>query len=166
MSLVGKDELMGTEVEIHASGRDGTWRILVPSGSEEERPEQIGQGNTLEKAKAQARSWFNKRKVKVEVRFHSPTTGEAGVATGLHTRNRSVLVRYDNGDTEQVAFHQVVLRGDADPKRIEEMMLKRQQAQMLRREADKIEIEFKLSGTLGAHVERAIEAKLAEREAS
>lgn len=160
MTHIANDQMSGVDVAINALS-NGTWMITVP-GDGNERGQAIGQGDTLEKAKAQARTWVAKRKVKVAVPFFSPTTGQAGIATGLHARTRSVLVRYDDGETDQIMPHTTVLGGDTPREKVEEMTAAQDEVRRLRGVARDIQEAHELK--LGAAVERAIEEKIQENE--
>lgn len=159
MSLVYSEKILNTDVEVHAS-RHGMWEILVPI--EDGGHTTLGRGDTLDKAKNQARSELSKRKVKVEVPFFHPQTGQAGVATGLHARNGSILVRYDDGATDQVRFHFDVLAPTTPPEKIEEMCRKEEESRRLAREVQGIRQDYKMS--LGHTVERAIDSKITDQE--
>jgi hypothetical protein len=65
----------------------------------------IGSGNTLDAAVVEARNAINREKTKVDVQFITKTGGERGVATGFHSRNRTVMAKIAGGKGEQLDYN-------------------------------------------------------------
>jgi hypothetical protein len=102
MALVGTKEISGTEYEIHAS-REGAWTIKEPDFTDAEgklvKSSVIGYGDTLDKAVQHVRQTLSRRSVKVNVPFLDEEGNEL-VATGIHSRNKTLLYRDKRGKSQ------------------------------------------------------------------
>lgn len=154
MTFIGRKDINGQEVEIHADSH-GMWRLRLDG-------QEIGNGETLDAATAKARNAINKRKVKVNVPFVT-RGGQRGVATGFHGGTNKLLVRVD-GEAMQYDRHVKVLRADTSDDMLKEMLDKRSQARKLVAEADAIEKEHAFN--LLHAVTTAVDAGIARQEAT
>jgi hypothetical protein len=92
---VGSRKINGVDTEIQAN-EYGQFFIQVEGKT-------IGSGNTLDAAVVEARNSINREKTKVEVKFIT-RDGEPGVATGIHSRNHTVMAKIAGGRGEQLDY--------------------------------------------------------------
>jgi len=144
-------EINGEEYEIHAT-KHGMWSIQIPSeDGEEHRNQELGSGDTLDKAVNNARIQINKNKVKLHIPFVT-TDGEHGIATGKHGRTRDILAVIDGNKTTAKGYQ--YLRGDMPKEEIDRLMLVNDRIAKLQQELREILSEYKFD--LRAEVERQI----------
>jgi hypothetical protein len=101
---VGGRTINGVDTEIHASP-DGMFSIHIEGKS-------VGSATTLEGAVTVARNAINREKTKVNVPFITKSGGERGVATGFHSRNRTVMARIADGKGEQLDYNYRAFKAD------------------------------------------------------
>jgi hypothetical protein len=94
---VGSRKINGVDTEIQAN-EYGQFFIQVEGKT-------IGRGNTLDAAVVEARNSINREKTKVNVQFITKSGGERGVATGFHSRNRTVMAKIADGKGEQLDYN-------------------------------------------------------------
>src|ERR1043166_3221038 len=107
MAVVGTLEILSTTLTIHASS-SGSWSLSLDEG---EDTQYVGRGDTLEQAKAQARTFLQKQRVKVSVPFVDLDNGR-GVAHSIHARNRTILVEFNNGKKDALNAYAKMLKAD------------------------------------------------------
>src|SRR3954465_9712828 len=101
---VGGKNINGVDTEVHATP-DGIYQIQVEGKT-------IGSGETLNTAVTQARNAINRDKTTVNVEFVTKTGGEHGVATGFHSRNRTIMAKIGGGKGEQLDYNYRAFRHD------------------------------------------------------
>lgn len=117
MALVTMREINGEEYEVHA-GKYGRWSIHQQT-EDDTVGSSLGEGDTLDKAVANARIQINKNKVKLNIPFIT-IAGERGVATGRHGRTRQVLATIEGEKT--TANSSNYLRGDMPQDEIDRLI--------------------------------------------
>lgn len=163
---IKSDKISGVEVEIHAT-ENGYWQVRLPG---DDSYGGLGQADTLEKAKQQARTALAKKKVKVSVPFtiiwHSNDTAEArrGTATGIHAKSYDVLVRYADGEADTIGSYGTVFRDDVPQDVIDRYILLSTEMRKKQVEMRTIENQHKLD--LKKAVREAIEAEARRQEAA
>lgn len=156
MAVVGEVTITGVSLEVGASAASGNFTLSLDG-------EVIGRGETLDKAKAQARAALAKRRVKVEVPFVTKQ-GERGVAHGIHQRNRTVLVRMGaSGSAAELQGYSEQFRPDIPADVLERFLEAGRAAQLLEKERSAISKEWSLD--LRKAVVCAIDEAVAEQEA-
>jgi protein-arginine kinase activator protein McsA len=148
-SHVGNREINGETYEIHAS-QHGIWSIMMPT-EDGERGVELGHGDSLDKAVANARIQINKNKVKLHIEFVT-TDGEHGFATGRHGRTRQTLAVIEG---EKTTAPHTTLRGDMPQEEIDRMVEVRDRMAKLNAELREIikEYEFDLNKEMTRQIE-------------
>ena len=132
MPKVGVKEILGEEYEVHASPY-GRYSIHMPA-DEDGKAQELGAGETLDKAIANARIRINQQRVDVNVLFYDTQSGKRGTATKIHGKTRNVMARV-GGESQQISPSTMVFKGDT-PKMARDKYLK------LRDEARKLTVEM------------------------
>ncbi len=148
---VGSQVINNVACEIYASA-DGRFRVGHDG-------EEYGYGETLSAAIDKARAKINKGKTKVRVEFFSRATGEAGIATGVHAGNGSILVEYQvEGRVvkDTLRSHESEFKPDT-PKGVIETYFANRQV-ISDRQDDNKAIEREWTQQIGARVNEAIAA--------
>jgi hypothetical protein len=151
MPLVGTKEILNEECEIHAD-KYGRWSIKIATG-EEGKLQELGGGDTLDKAIASARITLNKQRIEVHVIFYDMQGGERGVATKIHAKTRNVMARVGR-ESRQMSTSTAVFKGDT-PKMARDKYFKLQTEQR-RIGAEMRKIADQHSMRLGDAVNKAI----------
>lgn len=148
-SHVANREINGETYEIHAS-EYGMWSIMMP-GEGDERGVELGSGDTLDKAVANARVTINRNKVKLKIEFVT-VDGEHGVATGRHGRTRQTLAVIEG---EKTTAPHTTLRGDMPQEEIDRMIEVKERQAKLNAEMREIikEWEFDLNKEVTRQIE-------------
>lgn len=152
---IDTDAIRGTEVDIYCT-TSGYFYIYL--GDVE-----IANGRDIDDAKRRASTEIAKRKVKVSVKFIR-RDGKAGVATGFHASNGSVLT--DVGGTKiqwRKNFSSIdVFLGDTPKETLDRYLELQSQSAKIIAEIRKIESKHMVS--LAAEVAAAVKAKTAKEE--
>lgn len=163
-TYIGTKNILGGDYAVYADARSERFYIREPNDNADEPDEELGSGETMKAAIAAARTALNKRKVKVAVEFRLDN-GQRGTATGLHGRNRRVMVTYQSGAKDQLDHFAKPLKGATPDDVIERLAEIRRQVRELKDEEREIDREWRLDN-FGTHVKKAIEEKLAAQEAT
>jgi len=100
---IGQVEILDHHYELHAT--DGGRFVIYNEGEGELHERILGSGETLDAAREEAKRNIRKNRVKLQVRFIT-RGGEHGVVTGVHARNRTLLVRLDD-QPHQIPRHRL-----------------------------------------------------------
>lgn len=160
MALVGTEQINNVDVEIHAS-QYGTWTIREKGVEGSEGV--LGNGDTVEKAKNNARTELNKRKVKVAVNFYLANGYHHGIAHGIHGRTRKILAKVGS-KAMQLDSYTGALKGDT-PKDVRDHLRDiDDEISKLQREKREIVKQWNLdlSRAVDTAIKEAIEAKEAK----
>lgn len=151
---VGGEVINGVDVEVHVDAKHGGWEIRSVAG------DRLGYGDTKAKAVSQARTKLAKSKTRVRIEFIT-TTGERGIATGLHASNRAVLAKIGGASVQLATYgDRRALSGDTPPEKVARILELRAQASAATREADQIERDY------GIDLQKAVETAVAEKLAT
>lgn len=151
MPLVKEDTIGDLAVEIHVNPSTGYFQVKTAADGES-----IGHADTMDKAIAQARQKASQRKVRVSIPFITKA-GERGEATGIHSKNRTTLVRIE-GEAQQLDGRQAkVFPADMPPEKLNRFMELDQEIRKLTSESRAIETEYTFD--LASQVRREVEAK-------
>jgi hypothetical protein len=143
---VGSRTINGVDTEVHASP-DGMFYIQIEGKS-------IGSGNTLDAAIVEARNSINREKIKVEVPFITKSGGERGVATGFHSRNRTVMAKIADGKGEQLDYNYRAFKANMPQDMLDRWFEVQTTLASLRAEQKSIEGQYEI--TLREKVQQAI----------
>jgi|SRR4051812_47546281 hypothetical protein len=143
---VGGRTINGVDTEIHASP-DGMFSIHIEGKS-------VGSATTLEGAVTVARNAINREKTKVNVPFITKSGGERGVATGFHSRNRTVMAKIADGKGEQLDYNYRAFKADMPKDKLDRYFEIATMLTNLRAEQRVIEGQYEI--TLREKVQQAI----------
>lgn len=154
---LGTEQIAGMTVDVEA---DRTGRFFITKDGD-----QLGMGDTLEKAKSSARAKLARLKTKVSVPF-AMADGRRGVADGRHARNRTILATID-GKREDVGTgyrsNSPVLRNDISDDLLQRLVELDEEIYLRQQEFNSIVKDYELD--LGKAVDAAIQEAIVEREA-
>jgi len=156
MIKVGGRNINGVDTEIHVDVQ-GTFYIVVDG-------KQIGNGTTLENAVGVARNAINRDKTVVAVAFITKTGGERGVATGFHSRNKTIMARIAGGPSEQLEYSYQAFKPLIPEAKVTRWFEIKDRLEVLRAEQRRIEDDYGI--TLRAEVQDAISKAQAEGQAT
>jgi hypothetical protein len=146
MPKVGHRNINGVDTEIHADA-NGMFQIQVDG-------KVMGSGNSLDAA---ITNEINRTKTKVNVEFITKD-GERGVATGMHSRNRTIMGRIGDGGSEQIDFNITVFSPDMPPAKLKRWLAIQDQIKALRNEEGQINTQY------GIRLRERVEAALNEAQ--
>jgi hypothetical protein len=130
---VGVRQINGVDTEVHADPH-GMFQIQVDG-------KVMGSGNTLDAAITKARAEINRTKTKVEVKFITKD-GERGVATGMHSRNRTILARIGDDKSEQLQINYQALSPDMPPAKLKRWLEIQDQLRTLQAEQRTLDNQY------------------------
>ncbi len=151
---VGTDTILNQELDVYAD-TSGYWELKIGN-------ESIGTGDTIEKAKAKARTFLAKRKVKVEVNYLTHE-GKLGACSGRHAKTRKLLVRVGNVSSQTDAYRNIeqpLFKVETPREVIERCAQAKDEIRVL--EQERREIIERHSINLSDVVDKAIAAKAEE----
>jgi hypothetical protein len=144
--MVGGRSINGVDTEVHADAT-GMFQIKVDG-------KVVGSGESLNAAVTQARNTINRDKTVVNVEFVTKTGGERGVATGFHSRNRTIMAKIADGKGEQLEYNYKAFKADIPKAKLNRWFEIQTQLLAIREEQQKIIKEYEI--TLREVVERAV----------
>lgn len=146
MPQVGVRTINGVDTEVHADAH-GMFRIMLEGKA-------LGSGNNLDTAIAQARNEINRSKTAVNVEFITKTGGEKGVATGMHSRNRTIMASIGGGKKEQLDYNYRAFSAVMPKNKLDRWFEIQAQLKALKEEASLLERGYEIR--LRERVEEAI----------
>jgi hypothetical protein len=146
---VGSRKINGVDTEIQAN-EYGQFFIQVEGKT-------IGSGNTLDAAVVEARNSINREKTKVEVKFIT-RDGEPGVATGIHSRNHTVMAKIAGGRGEQLDYSYRCFNSDMPKQQVDRYIEITDQLSRLQSERSQID------NTWGMLLREAVQQAITEAQ--
>jgi hypothetical protein len=135
--MVGGRNINGVDTEVHADAT-GMFQIKVEG-------KVVGSGESLNAAVTQARNAINRDKTVVNIEFVTKTGGERGVATGFHSRNRTIMAKIAGGKGEQLEYNYRAFRHDIPKAKLDRWFKIQQELTRLKDEQQQISREYEIN---------------------